>query len=180
MILSVRNRYFLYGLIGVMSLFIICIIVYLIRGDTLGLTYTTELKVESNGVVSEVKVSSKDKLKYHFENGVLVKKLTNIPKSNATPIMELPEATGTLDIENKEEPSCEMTWDSDLQNSANYIEYLKKAGYEVVLGVYTPDNIELFLDKGSVRKRVAIFNQTIMIGEVMKDYGLPDLSDYFK
>ena len=178
--MSIRNKYLLYGLGTIILVFLVCIIAYLIRGDTFGVNYTTELRIESTDGISEVKVSSKDMCKYLFKDGVLIRRITSIPKAYTTPVMEMPVAKETFDIENKQEQVSEMTWESDLQNSSNYIQYLTLSGYTTTLAIYTPDNIELFLDKGTIRKRVVIFKESIMIGEVLKDYELPTLESYLK
>lgn len=171
----------MYGFLTFVVIILICTVFYLIRGDTFkGIEYITELKINESSKTYEVKISSEDMCKYYFEDGINIQRFSSIPRKHVNPIMELPVAESSFDIETKGTQTSEITWESDLQTSSNYMEYLKLSGYSELRSVYTPDYIEVFLEKGTIRKRVVIFNSSIMIGNLLKDYELPNIEGYFK
>lgn len=177
-----RNKFYIIGYALGVVIIVILITLWLIRGDTSNVvTYVTELKVvEQDGSTHETKTSSKDNCRYYFLNGEEVEKISSLPREVKVGIFELPTAGEEgYDIPSKEEPISELTWSSNLETSAKYLKYLELSGYTPIRSVYTPSYIELFLEKGAVVKRVLIFKESIMIGDLVQSYELPDVKTYF-
>ena len=73
-----------------------------------------------------------------------------------------------MDIE-KEEPVQAITWKSDLKKSALYLKYLQDNGFKQLRRTETPEYIEVYMEKDEVIKRIVIFNDVIMIGNLVVD-----------
>lgn len=159
-------------------------IIYFIRGDTKnGISYITTLKiVEDSSNIHEIRISSKDSCKYYFLNDEEVKKISSLPidYNASSSIFELPLVNEGYDVTSKDEPISELTWGSDLESSAKYIKYLELSGYSSLRSIYTPSYIEMYLSKGSIIKRILIFKESIMVGDLVQSFELPSLDKYLK
>jgi hypothetical protein len=103
-----------------------------------------------------------------YKNGEKERDIFGLPIKDAKEVIKLPEiATNEagVDIE-KEEPVQAITWKSDLKKSALYLKYLQDNGFKQLRRIETPEYIEVYLEKDGVTKRVVVFNDVIMIGNL--------------
>lgn len=149
------------------------------RDKTVAYSYVIELKIkDSINKTYEVGVCTSDNLKYYLEDGIRVEKISDVPRVNVSEIFELPTVTEGYNLVEKEKPVSELTWESNLEQSAKYLKYLELSGYTHLLDIQTPSYVEIFLEKGVIRKRVIVFKESIMVGDLMKSYVLPEISKY--
>src|SRR5690606_16434412 len=106
-----------------------------------------------------------------YKNGEKERDILGLPIKDAKEVIKLPEiATNEagVDIE-KEEPVQAITWKSDLKKSALYLKYLQDNGFKQLRRTETPEYIEVYLERDEVIKRIVIFNDVIMIGNLVVD-----------
>lgn len=129
-----------------------------------------------NETVTEL-INKGDKYSVIYINGE--EATSSKPIQSKGKAMELPRVTGTVDIE-KNEKLKELTYKASLEESAKYINYLKKQGYEILREAYTSEYIEFYMTKGTITRRIIILNNIIMTGELEDSWKLPDIEEYFK
>lgn len=139
---------------------------------------TTEFIGIEEGKTFEVIIDNDERNTWLYVDGVKEELLTAIP-FQAKPVLTLPKAEDAVDLE-ETEPTSILTWESPLQDSSNYINYLEKEGFTTIREVATPDYIELVLSKKDERKRVLIMENTLMIGGLDKQAQLTPLEEYLE
>ena len=112
-----------------------------------------------------------------YHNGEKIEVKEVIPSKGKA--MELPKVNGTLDIEKREQVR-ELTYEASLEESAKYVNFLLKEGYQILREAYTSEYIEFYMTKGTTERRIIILNNIIMVGELDDGWNLPDISNYFK
>lgn len=122
-------------------------------------------------------VNEGEKYSNIYHNGEKIDVKDVIPSKGKA--MELPKVSGTLDIEKKEKVR-ELTYKASLEESAKYINFLLKEGYQILREAYTPEYIEFYMTKGTIERRIIILNNIIMVGVLDDGWKLPDISNYFK
>lgn len=120
-------------------------------------------------------INEGDKYSIMYENGHKVD--TPKPIQSMGKAKELPKVTGTLDIE-KRDKIRELTYNATLDESAKYINYLKKEGYAILREAYTSEYIEFYMTKGTTTRRIIILNNIIMTGELGENWKLPEINEY--
>lgn len=138
--------------------------------------YVVEISIKDSEKVIELK-NNGDKYSKVFVDGKEIE-LHNkvISKGKA---MLLPDVSNSIDIE-KEKKISTLTYESDLKKSASYVNYLKSKGYVTVREVRTPEYIEYFMTLDGKGKRLIIYNNIIMVGNLKDKYSLPKLDVYFE
>lgn len=134
--------------------------------------------IRENTDIWEVKVNTSNGLKELYKNGERIEVLQPLSVKNAMPYLELPLTDESIDIE-KEEQLQIITWNSNLNKSASYINYLKNNGFTELRYAATPSYIEIYMQKDNVIKRIIILKDSIMVADV-KDNNLPDIKNYYK
>ena len=133
----------------------------------------------SNDTSAYILVDSSDRRTFLYEGTKPAELLSTIPRT-PEPVLTLPDVKGELDILAMKEPTSEYTWESELSESAQYLNFLTKEGYTSVRDVHTSQYIEKIMEKGGNQKRIVIFNHIIMVGDLYDTAELPTLADYLK
>jgi hypothetical protein len=124
-------------------------------------------------------VNSSDRRTYLYDGDKPAQLLSTIPRT-PEPILSLPDVKGDMDITVMKDPTSEYTWESDISESVQYLNFLTKSGYTSVRDVHTSQYIEKIMEKGGNQKRIVIFNHIIMVGDLYDTAELPSLADYLK
>lgn len=116
--------------------------------------------------VWEERVKFPDGTRELYKNNIKVRDIPGLKIETALPILELPK-TKEIGVNIEDEmPIQALTWASDLEKSARYLNYLKNNGFKQLRMTQTPSYIEVYMGKGDVIKRLIIFKDAIMIGDL--------------
>lgn len=141
--------------------------------------YTTEFIFKEEETTIEIKVDKETGMTWKFVDGKRDKMLTSIPR-NPPSVLELPVTAKSTNILEDREPVSDLTWESTLEESTQYLNFLKHEGYSVTRAVSTSNYIEMILTKESSRKRLIVFKTNLMEGELDQDAKLPSVKEYLK
>jgi regulatory protein YycI of two-component signal transduction system YycFG len=140
---------------------------------------TTEFIFKEDRKTVEVRVDTVTNETKLFENNKYKETLSFVPRK-ANPVIVLPESKKSLDIITKRAPISDLTWESSLEDSAKYLNFLDSEGYEIVREAHTSQFIELTLESNKVKKRVVIFTNILMVGDLDKDAKSTTVKEYLK
>lgn len=143
--------------------------------------FVTDILVIRGGESKEIRIMNPSRHSYLFENGVKMRVVSVIPTTSVG-ILQLPKIGTVLgkNVPDSRLPVSELTWVSSLYESSGYIQFLLDSGYVIDLIAYTSQFIECFLTRDGVTKRVIIFNEFIMVGDLLEGVALPSVDSYFK
>lgn len=141
--------------------------------------YTTEFILKEDGDTFEVRYDHKSKNTFLFKNGKRSEILSGIPR-RPNKVLVLPKVKGKEDIVSDKPPISELTWESSLEESVKYLNFLKGEGYRVIREAKSHQFAEFILRYGENKKRIIIFNNVMMVGDLDKDAKLPKLDEYLK
>jgi hypothetical protein len=144
-----------------------------------GLTYTTKFSFKAEDRVVEVRLESPTNRTVLVEHGVITEVLSFLP-SVPTPLLSLPKVTNGLDLLTSKPQKSALTWESTLEESAKYLNFLDSQGYKTLRDVRTSEFIEKVVELDGNKRRIIIFNHTLMVGDLNNDAILPDLKEYLK
>ena len=114
-----------------------------------------------------------------YRNGQEGEVLSRVNKV-ALDVLKLEENTGVSNTLLNRDTISELTYDSTLTESSQYINFLYSKGYKLKREVRTPQYMDFILDSSEGSKRLLVFTQTIMVGDLDKGAELPPLEDYIK
>lgn len=93
-------------------------------------------------------------------------------------VLRLPDTSESKNtIANKEKISP-LTYENSFLESVQYLNYLKDQGYETIREVHTPYYQEKILQKENNKKRIVVFRNFMMIGDLNESAELPPLEKY--
>lgn len=141
--------------------------------------FTTEFIFKGEGKPVEIRVNNSTKETILYVGNKAEQTLSFVPRK-ADEVIVLPETDKKVDIVELREPVSELTWDSTLEESASYLNFLDSEGYDAIREAHTSSYIEIVLEKRSQRKRLIIFNNMIMVGDLSSKAKLPELKDYMQ
>lgn len=101
-------------------------------------------------------------------------------KTKVSPIMELPDTSVSEDKITSKDPISTLTWNTTPMKSQMYVNHLLSKGYKTRLTVKTSDWSEYIMDSDTSTKRLLIFRNIIMIGDMGRDAKLPSVESYIK
>ena len=139
--------------------------------------YTTLVYVQEGEDIFSLRKFDDNVLKLYNDE----EELYDLGYSNSTmKCLELPVVVSTYDI-SKTSPSSDLTWDVSLQQSAGYVLLLKGEGYEIIREARTGEYIDMYM-KNEVgnRKRLIIFKNSMICGDLTEFSELPDINTYFQ
>lgn len=139
--------------------------------------YLVEFKLREGSDYYEVRYYPEVYETVLVKNGERVELLLELPR-NPSSLLILPEVTDAYDLIGDRQPVHALTWEASLEESAMYLRYLEKKGFRVLREVYTPNFIEKIGISNEKRKRIIIFRNIIMVGDLQDDAVLPDISSY--
>lgn len=169
----------------VILIFLLSVIVFMVfftenRNNNVRNTtrYTIEftLTKPSNKVVIAYDKKAQDT--WLFENGAKKTLISSVVRNPVKPL-RLPSTTKKVDVVSAK-PTSPLTWSSSLKESAEYVNYLESEGYSSILTVDTPSYIEMYLQRGTIRKRLIIQDQILMAGNLDTSAKLPSVSTFIK
>lgn len=182
-------RWYSYILLGVIMLMVVGISVLIGAmiwffgiSDSFSLEeYVVEFRVEDfkSGDVLEVRVGSSSKERHLYKNDNFVEVVSKV-KSKPRGILEITDVEEVYDLVSNLAPVSDFTWEATLYDSARYVSFLKSKGYKIIRKVSSPTYIELIMESSKARKRLIIFDNSIMVGDLASDAKLPSLEDYIK
>ena len=123
---------------------------------------------------------AEDKTRWLFVDGKQSSMISALPTS-PTPHITLPKTrkANNFPLLEEDKHTDSFTLEATLEQSAEYVNYLKKQGYSIVRQVQARNYIELIMSNNSEKlKRIIVQERTIMVGEVEKTTSLPKLEDY--
>lgn len=139
--------------------------------------YVLEFLFKENGSHIEVRVEEPSKETVLYQNGELVSVISIVPRV-VKPVLQLPRVREGFNLVKEREKVSELTWKSSLEESAKYLYFLESEGYRVVREAHTPQFIEKIMEFSGSKKRIIIFNHTILVGDLYEDAVLPDVKEY--
>ena len=148
--------------------------------DKYNTSHTIEFTLEENGKEFMVVNLVEDKTRWLFVDGQQASMISALPTS-PTPQLTLPKTRKSTDLPNVEDITRldSFTYEATLEQSAEYLNYLKKQGYKIVRQVQARNYAEFILSNNTNKlKRIIVQEQIIMLGEVEKTTSLPKLEDY--
>lgn len=117
--------------------------------------------------VWEERVKFPDGTRELYKNNIKIMDIPGLKIETALPILELPKTVEIgVNIED-EMPIQALTWASNLEKSAKYLNYLKNSGFKQLRMTQTPSYIEVYMGKDDAIKRLIIFKDVIMIGDLV-------------
>ena len=121
-----------------------------------------------------------------FDDGVVKlyqneQELSDLGYSTSTiKCLELPKVSKKFDI-SSESPASDLTWNIPINQSAGYVLFLQEQGYEIIRDARTFEYIDLYMkNKDGTRKRLIIFKNSLMCGDLTELSELPDINTYFQ
>lgn len=121
-----------------------------------------------------------------FEDGVVKlfkneQELSDLGYNTSTmKCLEMPKVSKKFDI-SSEAPASDLTWNIAINQSAGYVLFLKESGYEIIREARTYDYIDLYMkNKEGNRKRLIIFKNSLICGDLTELSELPDINTYFQ
>lgn len=182
-------RWYSYILLGVIMLMVVGISVligamiwFFAVSDSFSLEeYVVEFRVEDfkSGDVLEVRVGSISKERHLYKNDNFIEVVSKV-KSKPRGILEITDVEESYDLVSNLAPVSDFTWEATLYDSARYVSFLKLKGYKIIRKVSSPTYVELIMESSKVRKRLIIFDNSIMVGDLASDAKLTSLEDYIK
>lgn len=169
---------FLIVCLGAILLGIVCIFVLNTSKTDIDISYVTTCLIREGNDIWEVRVEFPAGHKILYKNGEKVEVLQAIGLRNAKQCLELPEVNESKDID-EFELRYKITWNSNLEQSASYIKYLKEQGYREIRYAANESYIEIYLQKEDIISRILITTNSIMTAEV-KNNILPDIKYYYQ
>lgn len=154
--------------------------VYQVSKDII--TYSVSvILVERDDVEYELKVRKSDNTTIYREGDkeIILSKVPRVGKERLSlPDMSKIKAEDTL---KGRMAINDLTWDLTFSDSFKYIKYLiETEGYEIEMYASTPQFIELFLIKENSYKRLIVFKEMLMMGDMFDNTDLPDIKTYFE
>jgi hypothetical protein len=156
--------------------------IYFLGHNTVGVSeanYKVVFSFTENGNTTEIRVVEPDKNTVLYENGKSGEVISLIPQ-NLSSVLTLPESKESGDVTANKQPTSDLTWQSTLTESSMYMNFLASRGFKVIREVHTSQFIEEILELNGIKKRIFIFNNIIMVGDLQTDVKLPDVSEYLK
>lgn len=152
------------------------------RGDKLDITgsdYQVEF-IYNNGK-DEYKVVNIDesRKRWLLINNNPDKVLLSVPTSPA-PILELPEVNTSKDILSSLDSEDGFSYEMSLEDTANYINFLKQKGYTQEYQVNASNYIEVVLKSDKERLRLIAQRNLLIIGQVSPETKLPKIEKYLE
>lgn len=134
---------------------------------------------EENADYKVVNLAETNK-RWLYKNGNPVELLSFLPVT-PTPHLELPKTRASSDITKTAPQLDKFTFESTLEQSAEYLNFLTKQGYQPIRKVFARNYIEVILTNNTDKlKRVIIQERLLMVGEISKSTSLPSLEDYLQ
>lgn len=134
---------------------------------------------EENADYKVVNLAETNK-RWLYKNGNPVELLSFFPVT-PTPHLELPKTRASSDITKTAPKLDKFTFESTLEQSAEYLNFLTKQGYQPIRKVFARNYIEVILTNNTDKlKRVIIQERLLMVGEISKSTSLPSLEDYLQ
>lgn len=177
-------------LLGVCFIVVIIVTVLLYLGyfsdkkedlkDNYNTSHIVEFTFEENGKEYWVVNMSENKHRWLFVDGQQSTIISVLP-TTPTPHLVLPKTRKSADLTEQKQSTKldEFTYEATLEQSAEYINYLKKQGYSITRQVQARNYMEFILSNNTDKlKRIIVQERIIMLGEVEKTTSLPKLEDY--
>lgn len=139
----------------------------------------TEFHFEEGNKTVDIKVEYPEKHSILYVNGKRKEKISSIAHT-PNPVMVLPTKEGVLDIVTERKPTSDLSWDSSLEESVMYLNFLENMGYKQVREVQTSQYVEKIVELNGVKRRIIIFTNIIMVGDLNKGVKLPSSEELIK
>ena len=171
----VNRKIFLVGL-AFLVLAAGLIVFYLVNRSEQPPNYITEMILREGDLEYKVlyDIEKKQTLLVTDETEEVLSILAREPQE----VLRLPDTSESKNtIANKEKISP-LTYENSFLESVQYLNYLKDQGYETIREVHTPYYQEKILQKENNKKRIVVFRNFMMIGDLNESAELPPLEKY--
>lgn len=138
--------------------------------------YKVSLRYVNNGEVHELR-SKEGYGTYLTKDGSEVEFLSTVLR-DSSPLLSLPESSSSEDITKLKEPVQPYTWDSTLEESVSYLNFLSSQGFKPLTEATTSQFVEKYLSNGKSTIRVIVLKTVLIVGEVDEGIVLPSLENY--
>lgn len=140
--------------------------------------YLSEMLIYKEGTEYEVLLNNEDKSTW-FRVNEDKERYYSYPREGKSrikiPNMDDVVAENTL---YKLKPLSNYTYSVNMEDGFKYLKYLLENGYEIKMYVASPTYYEAFLERDGTVKRLVLFSDFLMMGDLVQDSPLPSLSDY--
>ncbi len=148
--------------------------------DGVDIVYNSELLIVVEGTEYEIKTNNQDKYTIFRVNDAQ-EVIYKYPRQGKTRIAlpDLNDIIGRNVIENKE-PFINYTYNVTFQEGFEYLKYLLNEDYKIVMYVSSPQFLEVFFLRDDSYKRVVLFEDSLMVCDMVEGSKLPPVWEYLK
>lgn len=148
--------------------------------DGVDIVYNSELLIVVEGTEYEIRTDNIDKYTI-FRVNDSEEIIYRYPKVGKTRIAlpDLSNIIGRNVIENKE-PFINYTYNVTFQEGFEYLKYMLNEDYKIAMYVSSPQFLEVFFLKDGLYKRVVLFEDSLMVCDMVEGSELPPVWEYLK